>query len=70
MRRCPALSRCLTVTSTFAWRSFFTNEDVEILRPLLRQMLPDPRYDDWKLDPEPRIEPAEVSQYVAKIAAV
>jgi hypothetical protein len=52
------------------WRSFFTSEDVEILRPLLRQMLPDPRYDDWKLDPEPRIEPAEVSEYVAKIAAV
>jgi hypothetical protein len=38
--------------------------------PLLRQMLPDPRYDDWKLDPGRRIEPAEVSEYVAKIAAV
>jgi hypothetical protein len=52
------------------WRSFFTAEDVEILRPLLGQMLPGPLYRDWELDPEPAIEPAEVSGYVARIAAV
>jgi hypothetical protein len=53
------------------WRSFFTGEDVEILRPLLSQMLPgDGRYADWDLAGQPHLEPAEVSGYVARIAAV
>lgn len=53
-----------------SWRSFFTGSDVEILRPLLRQMLPGPLYDDWELDPQPRLDPSEVSEYVARIATV
>lgn len=52
------------------WRRFFTPSDVEILRPLLRQMLPGPLYDDWTLDPHPRLEPSEGSEYVARIAKV
>lgn len=52
------------------WRRFFTAEDVEILRPLLSQMLPGERYLDWDLDADPHLDPAEVSQYVARIAAV
>lgn len=52
------------------WRTFFTREDVEILRPLLSQMLPGEQYRDWELAGQPRLDPAEVSQYVARIAAV
>jgi hypothetical protein len=52
------------------WRHFFTAEDVEILRPLLAQMLPgDQRYEDWELAGQARLDPAEVSGYVARIAA-
>lgn len=52
------------------WRAFLTEEDVEILRPLLSQMLAGDQYQDWKLDLQPRLDPAEISQYVARIAAV
>lgn len=50
------------------WRSFFTTEDVEILRPLITQMLPGDQYRDWDLAPAPVLDPDQVSGYVARIA--
>lgn len=50
------------------WRSVFTPADVGLLRPVLRAALPDPRYDDWDLDAEPRLARAEFSAYVRRIS--
>lgn len=50
------------------WRSFFTEEDVQILRPLIGAKLNDPRYRDWTLDPRPSLNPDEYSRYVARLA--
>ena len=52
------------------WRSFFTTQDVQLLRPLLEQALPWPEYQDWDLDPRPQLDPERISRYVAGIAAV
>lgn len=52
------------------WRSFLTEEDVEILRPLVTQMLPEGGYDDWALAPDPYLDPAQWSGYVARVAAI
>jgi hypothetical protein len=52
------------------WRSFFTTEDVEILRPLITQMLPGSGYTDWDLDPNPTVAAKDYSGYVARTAAV
>lgn len=50
------------------WRSVFTPADVDVLRPMLREALPGPLYDDWELDPEPRLDPDEYSGYVRRIS--
>lgn len=50
------------------WRSFFTQEDVDVLRPLITQMLPGQSYQDWDLVAAPHLDPEEYSRYVARIA--
>jgi hypothetical protein len=50
------------------WRSVFTPADVELLRPMLRDALPGPLYDDWELHPDTRLDPDEYSGYVRRIS--
>lgn len=50
------------------WRAFFTDEDVQILRPLIAAKLDDPRYQDWELDPRESLSPDDYSRYVARLA--
>lgn len=38
------------------------------LHPLVMAQLTDPDYQDWALDPVERLDPAELSGYVARIA--
>jgi hypothetical protein len=53
------------------WRSWFTEVDVEILRPLITQMLgDDDRYDDWALTGGPPLDALTGSGYVARIAEI
>lgn len=53
--------------TTDNWRRFFVDEDVDILRPLVSQMLPDPRYHDWDLEDVRTLPSHDYSEYVTKI---
>lgn len=50
------------------WRAFFTEEDVEILRPHITSKLDDARYNDWTLRPRESLNPDDYSRYVARLA--
>lgn len=50
------------------WRAFFTEEDVEILRPLIGAKLNDARYQDWALSPQSGLNPDDYSRYVTRLA--
>jgi hypothetical protein len=50
------------------WRSFFTDADVAVLRPLVAEHFHGPLYDDWALEPSPQLDPEQCSRYVARIA--
>lgn len=50
------------------WRTFFTEEDVEILRPHIGAKLDDARYQDWALNPQSGLNPDDYSRYVARLA--
>lgn len=50
------------------WRSFLTEEDVEILQPLVGEKLDDARYQDWTLSPQSGLNPDDYSRYVARLA--
>jgi len=53
-----------------AWRDWMTPEDVEFYRPLLKEAMDAMGYeDDWELNPEPSIDPATSSRYVADAIA-
>ena len=51
-----------------SWRSWFTPEDVAVLRPMLQPYL-DRYYPgaDWNLDPSPKLDPAHGSVYVKRL---
>ncbi|AIG97127.1 Sulfotransferase domain protein [Archaeoglobus fulgidus DSM 8774] len=51
------------------WRSWFTEKDVEILRPILDTYLDKLGYDasDWKLSENPKIEPSTCSEYFKRV---
>lgn len=63
-----ALARVVRTKRYGAWRTWFTAEDVESLRPAMTPWL-DRYYPsaDWELDPSPRLDPAEGSHYVERI---
>jgi len=49
-----------------AWRDWLTPEDVEFYRPLFKEAMDTMGYaDDWELNPNPSIDPATSSRYVA-----
>jgi hypothetical protein len=50
------------------WRSFFTPDDVQVLRPLVAEWFTGPQYDDWDLTPVDHLDPEQYSRYVARIA--
>jgi hypothetical protein len=50
------------------WRTFFTERDVVVLRPLIAAHFSGTRYDDWVLTPDAPIDPDQCSRYVAGIA--
>ncbi len=49
------------------WREFFTPADVELLRPLLRDLLDEMGYPDWQLRPVAQLNPAHFSEYLVKL---
>lgn len=50
------------------WRTWFTEQDVATLRPMVREWLKDDIYDDWELTPDAVLNPEECSRYVFRIA--
>lgn len=51
------------------WRSWFTEQDVNTLRPIVGEWLNDDIYDDWTLTPDINLSPDECSRYVRRIAS-
>ncbi len=53
------------------WRHWFTEEDVEVFRPIMEPFMKAAGYDteDWRLDAEPQLDPEFASAYVRRIAA-
>ena len=50
-----------------SWARWFLPEDVAALRPALQPFMNRFGYgDDWSLDPDPQVDPAESSQYVRR----
>ncbi len=52
------------------WQDWFTDEDVELFRPIYQPYLDlFPRYDWWQLNPNPVIDRATSLDYIARIRA-
>lgn len=49
------------------WRSFFLPQDVEDIRSILERKGLN-RFDDWTLDSDPQLNPADLSNYVLRMS--
>ncbi len=50
------------------WKNWFTEEDVELFRPIYQPYLDVfPHYDQWTLNPEPVIHPETSLEYIERI---
>lgn len=64
-----AYSKVVRKKSFGDWRHWFTEEDIELLKPAYLRYLELTGYDsdDWALDPEPIIEPRFSSEYMQSL---
>ena len=63
------VERVVRTKSYGHWRDWFTEEDVEIYKPLFKDYIEMMGYDmnDWKLNKNPSLSPDLGSEYMQKI---
>lgn len=63
------LSRTRRSASFNNWKSFFTEEDIAVLKPIYADLLQSMGYSDWELDSVDRLPADENSEYASRLVS-